>query len=383
MYDVCNTDGGYYVADGIITHNTAADIFKISVARNFTYIRKNKLLGLLLIINMVHDEQLMEINSKYLNVQRAIADIGCNMQFDISGFPPLYIGAGVGKAWGYAKGKMAEIHPVLLQELTEEAKSITLFKETPVSNVEEAQKYMENRVLDSRRRKVADYLSNPDNWYKDIHPAIGGLINLQFNYGRGDDAKAYKGTNGETYNDSEFLMLNIADFLLENNIDAKAEYFKAEEVVDEREEETDEYEDSEDEDIFEDETTYTEDVGIFAKVDESDKLFGSSIGDMIGVFGCCVLEAQKVCGFDMRNLYYKKKDAIIDYIAEHQCDDDAEDGLEVVILVDGNITKRTGVYVNGIKSSELEREYKMILNKKKFESLTDYKSGDIHNRSQA
>ena len=45
MYDVCNTDGGYYVADGIITHNTAADVFKIAMARVYTYIRKNKLFG--------------------------------------------------------------------------------------------------------------------------------------------------------------------------------------------------------------------------------------------------------------------------------------------------------------------------------------------------
>ena len=35
MYDVCNTDGGYYVANGVITHNTAADIYKMAVVNMF------------------------------------------------------------------------------------------------------------------------------------------------------------------------------------------------------------------------------------------------------------------------------------------------------------------------------------------------------------
>ena len=75
MYDVCNTDGGYYVADGMITHNTAADIFKISVARNFLWIRNNGLIGKVLIINMIHDEQLMEIDCDTLNTQAVLRDM--------------------------------------------------------------------------------------------------------------------------------------------------------------------------------------------------------------------------------------------------------------------------------------------------------------------
>ena len=53
MYDVCNTSGGYYMADGVITHNTAADIFKIAAARTFLFIRRNNLFGKFYITNMV------------------------------------------------------------------------------------------------------------------------------------------------------------------------------------------------------------------------------------------------------------------------------------------------------------------------------------------
>jgi len=56
-------------AGNAVIQGTAADIFKISVARNFSYIRRNGLLGLLLIINMIHDEQLMEVNTEKLNAQ--------------------------------------------------------------------------------------------------------------------------------------------------------------------------------------------------------------------------------------------------------------------------------------------------------------------------
>ena len=116
-------------AGNAVIQGSAADVFKIGVARNFSYIRRNNLLGKLLIINMIHDEQLMEIDAQHLNVQRILADVGKNMQFHLDGYPPLYIGAGIGKAWGYAKGKMAEIHPVLLQQLTDEAKNIPIYRE--------------------------------------------------------------------------------------------------------------------------------------------------------------------------------------------------------------------------------------------------------------
>lgn len=382
MYDVCNTDDGYYVADGIITHNTAADIFKIGVARNFSFIRENNLFGDVLIINMVHDEQLIEVNVQKLNMQRVLAEVGQNMQFKIEGFPPLYIGAGIGKAWGYAKGKMAEIHPVLLAEMTEEAKSIPLRRNdtsTPV-DVNEVLKYFDNRVYEFRRKKVADYLVNPENWHNVLHPAIGGLINLQFNYGRGDDAKAYVGPNGEHYTDQEFLEMNLQDFINENNLNVTTDLFKASELKDEVEEDK-EYSDDDEDGEFNELESMAEDEDVektFRLIDEADKTFGASMHDMISIFGCCVLPEHKVCGVDTRNLHFRKKDDIIDYLTQFVCDKDDEGALQIVFLTDANILNYTGVYVKNINSAKLEKIYKS-----KKASDVSYKDGDIATRSQA
>lgn len=391
MYDVCNTDCGYYVADGIITHNTAADIFKISVARNFDWIRRNKLLGLVLIINMIHDEQLMEINSKQLNVVKALGDIGVNMQFNIDGFPPLFIGAGCGPAWGYAKGKMAEIHPTLLQSIIDSTRTVPLFKTEQVATVEEDQKKIADMVYEFRRSKVANYLSNPENWHKVIHPAIGGLINLQFNYGRGDDAKAYVGPNGETYSDSEFLELNIADFLKENNINADAKWFSADEMVDEREEEADsEYDDSDDDEVNPDEfdsDLSDEITSVYQKIEEDNSLYGSDIADLVKTFGCVVLPGKHIIGFDVRGMGWRNRDALIDWIEPYTIEEDNEDNtdgaMEIAFFKEGDIFNKTGIYVTGVSPADAERQYKVIKNTKKFASVIDYKAGDIHNRSQA
>lgn len=371
-------------AGNAVIQGTAADIFKIGVARNFSFIRRNKLLGKLLIINMIHDEQLMEVDVQSLNMQRIVAEVGNNMQFHIDGFPPLYIGAGIGKAWGYAKGKAAEIHPDLLAQFTEEAKSIPIFRTQeqidaepyvdPVKVVE----YFDNRVVEFRRKKVADYLSNPDNWHKTIYPAISGLINLQFNYGRGDDAKAYVGPNGETYSDQEFLELNIADFLKENNIQAEASWFKAGDNKAEDEEEDTEYDENIDEDDLLDTVEGDADDRQFTLVDESDKTFGSSVHDMINIFGSCILKQHKICGINTKDMYYKKKDALIDYLMGYICDKSEPDALQIVFLTDANILKYTGIYVKDLDPDKLEKAYKSA-----GKSETDFTQGDVKNRSQA
>lgn len=372
-------------AGNAVIQGTAADIFKIGVARNFSFIRRNNLLGKLLIINMVHDEQLMEVDVQHLNMQRIVAEVGNNMQFKVDGFPPLYIGAGIGKAWGYAKGKMAEIHPNLLEEFTEEARNIPIWrteeeiKEKPYVDPQEVLNYFDSRVYEFRRKKVADYLSNPENWHKAIYPAISGLINLQFNYGRGDDAKAYVGPNGEKYDDQQFLELNIGDFLKENHIDADPSWFKAGDNKAEDEEEDKEYsEDEGDEDDIMDMVEGDDDIRSFTLVDESDKTFGSSIHDMINVFGACILVQQRICGISTKNMYYKKKDALIDYLMQYMCDPEDPDGLQIVFLNDANVLNYTGVYVKNLDNDKLEQAYRNANS-----SGSDFTQGDVKNRSQA
>ncbi len=385
-------------AGNAVIQGTAADVFKISVARNFSWIRANKLLGLVLIINMVHDEQLMEIDAQHLNVQRALAEIGNNMQFDIDGFPPLYIGAGVGKAWGYAKGKMAEIHPVLLQQYTEEARAIDpntgkelmplwLEKENwddPV-DTNKVLDYFEKRVVEFRRQKVADYITDPSHFGDVLHPAIAGLINLQFNYGRGDDAKAYTGPNGEKYDDAEFLKLNLTDFIKENHLDVDPDVFKKTEHAKEEEPDDDSYDDNEDGEDGEFEIDEADDIYSFSKIDESDKIYGSSIRDLVSVFKACVLEHQKVVALDTRDLYFRKLDAIADFLNDYVVDETEpgnEDACQIVFLTDGNVMKYTGIYVKGITQELLEKAYKLIISGKNIKE-SDFTAGDVKTRSQA
>lgn len=337
MYDVCNTDNGYYVADGVITHNTAADIFKISVARNFMYIRENHLQGLLLIINMIHDEQLFEVNVQKLNMQRVLADVGKNMQFKVEGFPPLYIGAGIGPAWGKAKGKMAEIHPLLLEQFTEEAKDIPIFHEDKAVDTNEVLKYFAKRVLDFRRKKVRDYICDPNNYNKDLHPAIGNLLNLQFTYGHDKDK--------ECLNDKEFTQLCLDEFIKHEGIQGvDSSMFKAKEESMEDVEEDAEYTDGDEEN--------DDDVEIgdnmFTVVDESDMVFGATIQDLIHQFKFFISPKYKVCGIDAIDMYYTKKDELVDYLCQHICDEDADGAMQIVFLQPGNILNRTGLYVNNI-----------------------------------
>lgn len=337
-------------AGNAVIQGTAADIFKISVARNFSYIRQNKLFGLFLITNMVHDEQLMEVNTKMLNAKRILRDVGINMQFKLDGFPPLYIGAGIGKSWGYAKGKMAEIHPDLLDDMSAKVveQQLPIFTTTPRNPVE-VTKEITAEVIEFRRQKVIKYLTNIDNFNVAMHPAIGGLINLQFNYGRDKDAKEYGLT------DEQLLLLNTADFIKENELNVDAEWFKATQTTTDVEEDSEYDEEDEDSEDVDDNG-----VSQFSLIDESNVMYGATPQDIIKAFGTCVIEELGICGVDMSSLYYVKKNAIIDYLCERQCKPEDAESMEVVFLLAGNVLKRTGIYVKNVDSSALEARFKYM-----------------------
>lgn len=344
MYDVCNTDGGYYVADGVITHNTAADIFKISVARNFTWIRRNGLLGKLLIVNMIHDEQLMEMDCDCVNTQAAFSHILDNMEFKVEGFPPLYIGAGFGFNWADAKGKMAEIHPTLSRQLHSEAENMSIWSSEKTSN-EEVVNYYNNRVNQFRFEKVRDYLLDSNNFGKDLHPAIGNLINLQFTYGL-----------EETLSGDELTFAALSKFIEVNGLDVDPNNFKSMVEQEEEVEEEVEYSDGEEEMDFE-ESDISDNS--FALIDEDDKLFGVSLQELIKEFGLIVSKERKVCGVDVKIMPYKKKDELVDFLAEHQADKDEEGAMQVVFLMESNVLFNTGVWVKGIDGSTLSTRLKL------------------------
>lgn len=345
MYDVCNTDNGYYVADGVVTHNTAADIFKIAVARNFTYIRKNNLFGLMLIVNMVHDEQLFEINIEKLNMQRLLRDIGINMSFDVEGFPPLYIGAGVGHTWYEAKDKMAEIHPYLLKELSAEADNLPIWADTP-STEQEVVDYFSKRVDDYRERTIIEYVMNEENYHKPLHPAIGALLNLQFTYGHSKSK--------ENLSDNDFTELCLEEFIKHHDINGiDASFFKASEVTEDIQQEDSEYDDDSDEDGEIDLNNVEISSSAFTLIDESDIIYGTSIHDYIKTFGLVLSARHKICGIDLRNLSYKKKEELIEFLSKYNCEQNDEGAMQIVFLNDSNVLNKTGIYVRNLSQDTL------------------------------
>lgn len=320
---------------------TAADIFKISVARNFCYIRQNNLLGLVLIVNMVHDEQLFELNCEHLDIQSVFRDIVHNMEFHVDGFPPLYIGAGFGPNWKEAKGKMAEIHPTLAEQLSKEAENNPIYTDK-TRTVQEVLDYFDKRVYEFREQKVADYLMDPKNFKQDIHPVIGSLINLQFTYGL-----------EEEYSGEELLLKAIEEFIKRNNLPVDPENFrKTVEHVEDVEEDS-EYDDTEDDD--------TEDIeeqqeGEFSLIEEDEAFFGVSIQDMIKEFGLVVSRSRKVCGIDITILPLKQKDNLADFLAEHEADENEDGAMQVVFLQESNVLFNTGVYVKGFNGEQLAKK---------------------------
>ena len=355
MYDVYNTDRGYFVADGVITHNSSADIFKIAIARNFSFIRKNKLFGKILITNLVHDEMLYELDCNCLNIKKALSEIIKNMEFKLDGFPPLYVGAGVDMSWAGAKGKMAEIHPVLADTFIKESENDSIYVAEPNKNID-VKNYFDNRVYEFRVNKIIDYLKDENNHNKEVSPIIGNLLSLQFDYGVNKEFESeYTEDNGYTKSEIDLHKKNIPleqlkRFIADKEVDIDISLFKGATL--EIEEEVDvAYEDGED-DLDEDEF----DSGsshVFALIEEDTSKFGISINDLINQFGLVVSTELSMCGIDLKKVRKDKKEELYKLIEEHECLYDDEGSLRVVFLGNNNNLIRTDVYVNNLKTSDV------------------------------
>lgn len=366
MYDVCNTDGGYYVADGVITHNTAADIFKIAVARTFLYIRNNNLFEKFYITNMVHDEQLTEIDVRKLNPKVALKGLVEAMELKLDGFPPLFVGAGVGDAWAHAKGKMAEIHPDLADEFVKEASNEKLYLDKPMTP-EEVIKYFDNRVYEYRKKRVIDYITDPKNFGEPIYPVIGNLLSLQFDFGVTSEFNAeYTEENGYTKEQIDAAMKGIVTeqikrFIEEFNVDADYRNFIVETDLVAEEEEEDGYEDDEvDEDGL---PLDIIDSSSFELIDEDDKVYGIKYEDIIKTYGVLVSPKHKICGISTANLSERVKCDFSSYLAKHACDSDEDGAMQVVYLKENDFVLKTEVYVKDVTSAELSKILRIHRNK--------------------
>jgi hypothetical protein len=244
---------------------------------------------------------------------------------------------------------MAEIHPNLLKQLSDEADNMTIWRtETSYVEPKDILSYFAKRVLDFRREKVRAYLSNPENFGKDLHPAIGNLLNLQFTYGH-DKEK-------EGLSDADFTQLCVAEFIKHENIEGvEASYFVAQqEQQQDTDEDEDEYTDGEEE--LDDDIEYAE--SDFSLIDESSRFYGSSIQDLINIFNYFVSQSKKICGINTNRMGYKQKEAMIDFLYKHVCEPDDPGAMEIVFLQEANILNHTGVYVNNISGSDIETRIK-------------------------
>ena len=372
MYDVCNTDCGYYVADGIITHNTAADIFKIGVARNFLFLRNNKLFGKYFITNMVHDEQLVEIDASVLNVKRLLAALIQSMELHMEGFPPLYVGAGVGASWDEAKGKMAEIHPLLgrmyVAECAEEKMGI--YAEKPQSP-EEVYAYFKDRNFKFRENKILDYVTNPDNYGKTLHPVIGSLLGLQFDYGVSKELKErFSGKEGIDYTKEEkdaaekySPMERLARFIKAHNLDIPITNFQEVHLEEEKPEENDGYDDYDGdfEDGLVDNGIEADDADDYKLINEDNVEYGVKIVDLIRTFDYVYSKSKHLLGLNWAKFPEAKRNKIINLLNTKKytqgIDDDRDDVMVVKFLdVDSSLkpdNNTTQLLVAGVSEASI------------------------------
>ena len=342
-------------AGNFIIQGSSADIFKIAVARNFSFIRRNKLFGKILITNMVHDEMLFEIDCDCINIKKALAEIIKNMEFKLEGFPPLYVGAGVEMSWANAKGKMAEIHPVLANAFISEAENESLYVNEPSNNTD-IRDYFNDRVYEFRVNKIIDYLKDENNHNKEVSPIIGNLLSLQFDYGVNKEFDSeYTEENGYSKAEIELHKKNIPleqlkRFIADKEVDIDPSLFKGAtiEIEEEKDVAYDDGEDNLDEDDFESASNH-----IFALIEEDTNKYGISIQDLIKEFGLFVSVEMSVCGIDLKKVSKSKKEELYSLLDEHECSFDDEGALQVVFLGANNNLVRTGIYVNNLRTVDV------------------------------
>lgn len=336
-------------AGNAVIQGTAADIFKIALARSMKFIIDNDLFGKVFLTNMVHDELLWEIDVSQVNPLVVTTNIGKMMSFSLDGYPPLFIGAGVSDCWAKAKSKDCEIHPHLLHLMTEEVEEKKYDLHTPTMSPKEWVAYFDNRVMEFRKEKILQYLTDPANFGQNVHPEIGNLIRLlyQKHIDESDINPKDPGADAErTLRCIEYLAKELGLELDRNNYMATGVQVAADDTEDH------EYEDGDDEGVDDGFNTSDSD---FELVDE-DKVSGVRLVDLIREFEYVVAPSLGVCGIDDSILTQKQREDVYGFLLEHkQCGPDDEGALELVLHIGGGVLRHTGVYVHNIGTgAELE-----------------------------
>lgn len=176
MYDVCNTEHGYYMAEDILVHNSAADIYKTAVGRVFKRICKEGWLGKVLLSGFIHDELLGEVSNDinpaiWLKILREEFEVKITNE-DGTPWSPLYMGYGYGMSWYEAKS--VEL-PIRLQwEIVEK------YGETGFPDWDGHGRQFFDKVPDMLRsfeiRDIRNQLTDPNSQGKEIKPALNSAM---------------------------------------------------------------------------------------------------------------------------------------------------------------------------------------------------------------
>lgn len=171
MYDVCNTERGYYIADGVVTHNTAADIYKMAVIQMFNRIVKEGWLGKVLFNAFVHDELLMEVHQS-INMYEFLTMWREEFEVKIENFCRLYSGIGCGFCWYDAK---KEDFPPQYLDVVESKYRSNPDMEWDCDLVK-FRKELYEEFEAHKHVRIKDYILASENQNEVIKPAINKLL---------------------------------------------------------------------------------------------------------------------------------------------------------------------------------------------------------------
>jgi DNA polymerase I-like protein with 3'-5' exonuclease and polymerase domains len=327
-------------AGNAVIQGTAADIFKIGIARCFLTIKKAKLIGKMLMNNFIHDEILFEVDYRKVDVRKALQIVVRSMEINVndSNFTKIYVGAGFGTSWSRAKSKDNEIHPLLAYKIIEEVENKPIFLDKPEFNSpEEIDVYFHNMIVEFHRNRIIDYLTDQNNIGKEVNAVIAGALTQRFGV-------IPEGKEGADLKES------LRQFIINNNLAVSVDDFIIEDVNVHDEDDREELEEIQE--------YFDEGWGSFYVIEEED-VYGVKLHDIVEAFGVCVIKDRDMFGIDIRNLPETRIYKVIDYLTQFvdtqekpnldidiDVEEAEENSLELVLLKTGNILQRTGIRIN-------------------------------------
>lgn len=221
-------------AGNTVVQGTAADIMKLAHTRVESALDKANLD--VRVVASIHDELVILVNKKY-NYWYMINLVRKAMEIDLSSlnFPPLYIGANVGKTWGDGKKDSLEA-PVKLMDLRgKEYREMGMHRETLENPTEEFAKELKVFALGEMLLEIetmrADFEAGLPNTFEVKTPEDAWKIQRLAKFAGsyiGDDADfALKGLIAGESVETVFGQLGMSDVLGDDYFDDREEELEA------------------------------------------------------------------------------------------------------------------------------------------------------------